>query len=216
MVIGVQPEMMRVSDAERAAVVDILSQAATDGRLTLEEYSERAATAYAAKTRADLEEVVDDLPHGVLPGSSLEPSPEPSAPRPMGAPTRPTLPEVDSHRLVAFLGNESRKGRWIVPERMTVESYLGDCHLELQEALLEHPVTTIDARVILGSVTIFVPDGVDVRLSGRAVLGSKESKLRGTPRPGAPVVHVRCDVLLGSVTVRPPRWHWQLGQRAVG
>ena len=44
----------------------------------------------------------------------------------------------------------------------------------------------------------------EVRMSGRAVLGAKSSQLRRAPHPGAPVIEVRCDVLLGSVTVRRP------------
>jgi hypothetical protein len=81
---------------------------------------------------------------------------------------------------------------------------LGDCHLELQRAVIRQPVTTIDATVRLGSVTIFVPDGIEVRLTGRAILGAKSSRLRHDPRPGAPVIEVRCDVLGGAVTVRKP------------
>jgi hypothetical protein len=76
----------------------------------------------------------------------------------------------------------------------------------MQQAIIEQHVTTIDATVRFGSVTIFVPDGIDVRMSGRAVLGAKSSELSGKPRPGAPVLIVRCDVLCGSITVRRPDW----------
>ena len=74
----------------------------------------------------------------------------------------------------------------------------------MQHAVIRQRVTTIDATVRLGSMTIFVPDGIEVRMSGRAVLGAKSSQLRRAPHPGAPVIEVRCDVLLGSVTVRRP------------
>ena len=33
-------------------------------------------------------------------------------------------------------------------------------------------------------MTIFVPDGIDVRMTGRAVLGAKSSDLSGEPQPG--------------------------------
>ena len=69
-----------------------------------------------------------------------------------------------------MLGNESRKGPWVVPAHLTVRSVLGDCHLEMRDAVIRQRVTTIDATVRLGSVTIFVPDGIEVRMSGRAVL----------------------------------------------
>lgn len=86
---------------------------------------------------------------------------------------------------------------------------LGDCHIELQDAVLTSPVTKIDASTILGSVTIFVPEGVEVRLSGRSILGAKESRVTTPALPGAPVIEVRANVLLGNVTVRPAK----LGQR---
>jgi len=55
---------IRVSDAERQAVVAALSKNATEGRLTLEEFEERTGAAYAAKTYADLEPLLRDLPEG--------------------------------------------------------------------------------------------------------------------------------------------------------
>jgi hypothetical protein len=51
-----------------------------------------------------------------------------------------------------------------------------------------------------------VPDGIDVRMHGRAVLGAKSSQLRGEPQAGAPVIVVNCDVFCGAVTVRRPDW----------
>jgi hypothetical protein len=93
-----------------------------------------------------------------------------------------------------------------VPPHLAVRSVLGDCHLEMQQAVIGQHVTTIDATVRFGTVTIFVPDGTGVRMTGRAVLGAKSSDLRGEPHPGAPVIVVRCDVLCGAVTVRSPDW----------
>jgi hypothetical protein len=101
-----------------------------------------------------------------------------------------------------------------VPERLVAKSVLGDCHIELQDALLTARHTTIEASAVLGSVTVFVPEGVDVRLTGRAVLGEKAFRMTGKVEPGAPVVEVRCDVLLGSVVVRPPEWHMKAAAAA--
>ncbi len=85
-----------------------------------------------------------------------------------------------------------------------MRSLLGDCHIELQDAVLTSHVTTIEARATLGAVTIFVPDGVEVRLSGKAILGAKSSEVRDVALPGAPVIDVRATAILGNVTVRPP------------
>jgi hypothetical protein len=87
----------------------------------------------------------------------------------------PAHPQTDAvpvpGEITAALGNESRKGPWVVPAHLTVRSVLGDCHLEMQQAAIRQHVTTIDATARFGSVTIFVPDGIDVRMTGRAVLG---------------------------------------------
>jgi Cell wall-active antibiotics response 4TMS YvqF len=114
------------------------------------------------------------------------------------------LPDERSVQLRAILSNASRKGRWTVPERLTARSWLGDCHIELQDAVLTSHVTTIEARATLGAVTIFVPDGVEVHLSGSAILGATDSRVREAALPGAPVIEVRATAILGNVTVRPP------------
>jgi hypothetical protein len=180
--------LVRASDADRDRVVEALAAASAEGRLTLEEYSERSDAALVARTHGDLASLTADLP-----ASSL-----------------PAVPHGDAaavpEDITAVLGNESRKGPWVVPPRMNVRSVLGDCHLEMHKAIIGQHVTTIDAKVRFGSVTIFVPDGIDVRMSGRAVLGAKSSELRGEPQPGAPVIVVRCDVFCGAVTVRRPDW----------
>ena len=45
---------IRASDKERETVVDVLRDAYTDGRLTLDEFDERTSAAYSAKTWAEL------------------------------------------------------------------------------------------------------------------------------------------------------------------
>lgn len=57
---------MRAADADRAAVADQLQRALNEGRLDLGEYDERLRRAYAAKTYADFDGLLDDLP-GTLP-----------------------------------------------------------------------------------------------------------------------------------------------------
>ena len=174
---------LRASDADREQTLEALAAASAEGRLSLEEYSQRSDAALAARTLGELTGLTTDLP--APPNADLAPAPV---------------------EITAVLGNESRKGPWVVPPHIKVRSVLGDCHLEMQQAVIRQHVTTIDATVRFGSMTIFVPDGIDVRMHGRAVLGAKSSQLRGEPQPGAPVIVVNCDVFCGSVTVRRPDW----------
>jgi len=174
---------VRASDADRDQTIEALAAASAEGRLSLEEYSQRSDAALGARTLGELTSLTADLP--ALPPGEAAPVPV---------------------QITAVLGNASRKGPWVVPAHLVVRSVLGDCHLEMQQAVIRQHVTTIDATVRFGSMTIFVPDGIDVRMNGRAVLGAKSSQLRGEPQPGAPVIIVNCDVLCGAVTVRRPDW----------
>jgi Domain of unknown function (DUF1707) len=58
---------VRVSDADREAIVARLSTATAEGRLTIEEFSERSRYAYAARTWGELSSVLHDLPALVAP-----------------------------------------------------------------------------------------------------------------------------------------------------
>jgi Domain of unknown function (DUF1707) len=61
---------MRVSDAERAEVADLLGRHYSDGRLDKQEFDERVARAMSAKTRGDLNGLFDDLPDLDSPAAS--------------------------------------------------------------------------------------------------------------------------------------------------
>ncbi|PXY25393.1 DUF1707 SHOCT-like domain-containing protein [Prauserella muralis] len=53
---------IRASDADRDRVVATLRRHVGDGRLNLDEFSERAASAYRARTLNELNELTRDLP----------------------------------------------------------------------------------------------------------------------------------------------------------
>jgi hypothetical protein len=61
------------SNTERQAIVDMLGQHTSAGRLTLAEYEQRAGSAYAARTLADLDRLLVDLP--AVPPPSAAPRP---------------------------------------------------------------------------------------------------------------------------------------------
>jgi hypothetical protein len=67
------PRLVRVSDADRLAVITRLQDATAEGRLTLDELDDRVSGALVARTQIDLDEMVDDLPSE----DEVEPEPEP-------------------------------------------------------------------------------------------------------------------------------------------
>jgi hypothetical protein len=64
---------LRAADVDRAAVAAQLGEQMSAGRLTVAEYDERLARAYAARTYGELETLTADLPR---------PAPQPPAPAP--------------------------------------------------------------------------------------------------------------------------------------
>ncbi len=76
-------QQLRVSDADRNAVAELLTQHYAEGRLDQAEFDERVGRTMAAKTRGDLAGLFDDLPEA-----------EGGA----GAPGEPALPYRRRHR----------------------------------------------------------------------------------------------------------------------
>ncbi|MFI5913423.1 DUF1707 domain-containing protein [Dactylosporangium sp. NPDC051541] len=65
---------MRASDEDRQRVIGVLQRHTEAGRLTLEEFSDRVGTVYAAKTFDDLRAAVVDLP-ALSPKTPTPPAP---------------------------------------------------------------------------------------------------------------------------------------------
>jgi len=74
---------IRVSDAERNSVAELLGQHYADGRLDQPEFDERISRTMAAKTRGDLTGLFDDLP---------ETGPSGAGPGGPGGPGDPAVP----------------------------------------------------------------------------------------------------------------------------
>jgi hypothetical protein len=175
------PRALLAADRDREAALDVLAEAVSDGRLTLEEYSGRADLALRARTHAELELLTGDL----------------RAPR-------YALTAAAPERVSAILGHEIRRGRWNVPGRLYVRSLFGECEIELHEASLDSRLTRIEVTAVLGAVILTVPDGVEVRLSGRAILGGTSTSLRTPIAADAPVIEIHARIFMGELRVRRP------------
>jgi Domain of unknown function (DUF1707) len=66
---------MRASDSDRERIVEQLRKHAADGRITMDEFEERMAAAYEAKTYGALSELTRDLPVDLSSSGSGRPEP---------------------------------------------------------------------------------------------------------------------------------------------
>ena len=78
-------DLMRASDNDRQQVVDRLRAAFEDGRLRMEEFTERVGLAYQAVTYGDLVKLHSDLPAA---SSKADPRPAPASAAPPAAAAR--------------------------------------------------------------------------------------------------------------------------------
>jgi Domain of unknown function (DUF1707) len=183
-----RPPALRASDAERDAAVERLKTGLVEGRLSDEEFDQRMRAALTARTRADLERLLADLPAAA---SSAAPA---------------VRAQPADRFLLSFKGQLQRRGRWQVPERSTTVAYKGGYHLDLRAAELRAPVTAITVVAYKGEVEIVVPPGVRVELRGMTYGGRwvDDAADEDLP-PDAPVLRLRGLAYKGVVHARTIR-----------
>jgi hypothetical protein len=178
---------LRVSDQERDQVIEQLNESAGYGRLTLDELEERIEAAFAAKTGSELEVLVRDLPVGQDKTAAAAAAPSRRKPR---------------RWLVALLGGSTVRGRFRAADTINSISVMGGDEVDLREAEIEGSELVINAFALMGGSDFYLPDTVDVSVEGFSLMGGTEE--RGStraPRPGAPLVRIRCFALMGGATI---------------
>jgi hypothetical protein len=194
-----EPASLRASDADRDRVADILREAMAEGRLDAEEHGERIDAVYRAKTQAELEPLVRDLP---APGGDPR-APAPSAVYDPHGTGGDVPPVADS--LVAVFSSSTRKGRWRIAPRTRVFALFGNVEIDLTEALFSQRLTTIDATSVFGNVEVRVPENITLRGNGNGVFGNFEVRTLEAADPEAPVVVVNGYSVFGNIEAKPKR-----------
>ncbi|MGW3108028.1 DUF1707 SHOCT-like domain-containing protein [Streptomyces sp. NPDC001100] len=177
---------LRASHADRDRVVDVLTGAAGDGRLTAEELDERVEAALSARTLGELAVLTADLP--VVAGA--------------------TPVEVKDVARIEQNGGSTRRGDgWVVPRRLEIQSRLGDVTLDLTQAVITQATLRVDLDMHLGALRLLLPPGVVVNTDD-LVLNYSKVKTRGPGDAGAPV-ELRIEIVgqlgFGKVLIRRTR-----------
>ena len=161
-----------------------------DGRLTLEEFADRVGTTLAARTHGQLADVVTDLPT-----------------------RRSSAPAADrrSLRLTgAAFGHAVRRGRIRLSRRPVALAGFADLDLDLRDATIEDEDTVVTAIVGFGNVDVYVPDGVNVIVSGMSIFGHCRQWGFDAGRADAPTIRVRVVGMFATADV------WSVPRDVVG
>ena len=145
---------VRASDAERDATMHRLRDAAAQGRLTLEELTDRIEAAAGAVMRSDLVPLTSDLPATAAVG------------RPSQAPN------------VRGVGDVKRSGTWTVEAENSFRTWFGNIKLDLREAQIDAAETRIHARALFGNIDLLVPEGVEIDLQAGTQVGRTKVRAR--------------------------------------
>ncbi|MQY37040.1 hypothetical protein SRB17_50430 [Streptomyces sp. RB17] len=178
------PAGLRASHADRDRVVDLLTGAAGDGRITAEELDERVTAALSARTLGELAALTADLPDAG------------------GAESAKDVVRIEQQGASAV-----RADGWAVPRRMEIASAWGDVTLDFCSAVIRHDTLRIDLDLRGGTLRLITRPGVVVDADA-LVIGYGKTKVRAAVDPGAPTVlrvEIHGRLSLGRLEVRPPR-----------
>jgi len=190
---------MRISNAEREAIIAKLHAATEEGRLDLHEFADRSRLAYEARTYSEVQRLLDDLPEtgGTLavPAAGLAPVEAPAELRlsPMGSSVK-------------------RNGDWVVPKKLIVNATGSSVKLDCRHAQIGSAKVDIDVTLLGASLTVVLPEGAYAVDDNTHVIGS--SVKNHAPYKGGTGVRfaVAGKATGSSVTFRYERrflwWRW--------
>jgi hypothetical protein len=172
--------VVRASDAEREAVVTRLQTAVGEGRIDLDEFSQRADAAYAAATTAELDALTADLPNDrvEIVGEVVQPGP-----------------------ITSVFGDVKLAATTGVPERAT--TVFGDVRIDLRGLRTSAETVELQLGTVFGDVEVIVSEGVAAQIEGWTVFGDRRTQLAPVPRlAGTPRVVVRGWTVFGDLKLR--------------
>lgn len=218
----------RIGHKERDEAIEILREAAGDGRITVEELDERMDAVQSAKFPVDLDEVLADLTTalpsdryragdryrtGPTSPGALSPRPAPGRPAIPGQPGAPASRVPATYRegwdsadpLVVRATWETtyRRGRWDVPPFIRCEPTGSTVELNFLEITTDLREIEIEVKPGMGGVTLIVPEewGVNVdRLS--TSWGSVKSTVSSIPQGPYPTIYVDGSIGMGTFRAR--------------
>lgn len=180
----------RASDADRERASEQLRTAGGDGRLSVDELDERVQAAYQARTRAELQRLLEDVdePRGLThvttsPGLTVCPG------------------GGGSRWVVALMGGATRLGHWRVAEHCRVVSIMGGAEVDLSEAELAAEEVTITVFSLMGGSDVYVPDDARVEVTDVGIMGGNDVE-RATGPTSGPLIRLRLISIMGGSDVR--------------
>lgn len=196
---GTQP--LPVGNSERERAVDRLRAHYVRDDIDVETYERLVDVAWAAESKAELEQLMSRLP--ALPDSEQPSASSDVAPRRTSALASPAE-QKDHGFQVSILSGSERTGSWVPPKRLHTLAVMGGAGLDFREARFAPGLTEVHILTVMGGAEVIVPPGITVETSGFGIMGGFDGHSQTVPTddPSAPVLRIRGLAVMGGIEVK--------------
>src|SRR6516165_1231560 len=151
---------LRISDADRNGTLRRLHNAVALGLIDIDEFEQRSSKVSYARTRIELDGLVDDLPG---PGAIVTSA-------------------ADRVQLRGWAGSLKRQGEWMVPTRLALVRRMGSVELDLTRARFAGPMVVVELDLKFGSLEMRLPEGASASIDDvEVIVGSATDRRRDAP-----------------------------------
>lgn len=193
---------LRVSTAQREQTLQVVREAAADGRLDFDELDQRTVQVMDSRSRADLAATLDDLVPSDEIGTFL------GAPAPVGEGPGYSFEQPLVVRNPSWWKRRKVQGEWVVPPFMEVITGAGGVQLDFTRARAAAPVVDMVVMANYGTVRLVVPQGWGVDATALQAAGQSStvtSQVGTRPEPGQPRIIVRRRSAAAFIVTTPGR-----------
>jgi hypothetical protein len=180
-----------VSEDVKQRGIDFLQGLLASGKVDLDRFQNALDALLEVRTQDDFASVVRGLP------SPVEFTP-------------PARQRQEPLEISTSMGDVRLEGRWQVSRLTKIDTGMGNVTIDLSQAEFDDWDVKIVVRTGMGTVTVIVPRGLEVRPVGRS--GPVTSTLE-PPIPGFPVVRLSATSNMGAIRVKHPTEKKQRRQR---
>ncbi|KKO46640.1 hypothetical protein WG68_04960 [Arsukibacterium ikkense] len=185
----------RPFDQVRQEAIDQLIMNYSHGVISAEAFERRLDVASDAKSFQELIDVVADL--------SLQPDTQYQQQRERSfSPRYQAGNDTRNENIICVLSSNQHSGQWLVPAEIRIVSVLGSVELDFSEAIFQHQHIVIRVNNWIGSLTILVPEQVNVVSNMFNIIGSTDNKAPCMGDRQAPQIVIEGYSILGSLDVK--------------
>ncbi len=185
----------RPFDQVREEAIDQLIMNYSHGVISAEAFERRLDIASDAKTHQQLIDVVADLT--LAPDKQYQQQRERSF-----SPRYQAGNDTRNENIISILSSNQHSGQWLVPAEIRIISVLGSIELDFSEAIFQHQQIVIRVNNWIGSLTILVPEQVNVVSNMFNIIGSTDNRAPCMGDRQAPQIIIEGYSVLGSLDVK--------------